>query len=299
MNVKPLHAVSTKSSGTMSAQADEHLHTAPFENTRDRRFFFSSAAHEEALSRLTYLAEDGNFSIGMLCGTVGSGKSLLRTMLHARLNPDHFVRVNIENSLLDFDGMLLEIISQIAGKRQSPIELPDRYSRLAELKHLLSNDVAGSNRHLVITIDEAQMLERATLDHIRALTNISAERNNLMTIILIGQPELESIISSLPQLEQRIGLRCRIDNLGIDEMSQYIEHRLKVAGWLGNMPFTRNILDELYRVCRGNPRILNRLLKLAIEHSRLNEKRLGDNAVIAVIADQITPVHEADQITGL
>ena len=82
----------------------------PFDNTRDTRYFFPSAGHAEALSRLQFLAEDRNMGLGLLTGEIGSGKTLLRTLLHARLSPETHVRVSIENGLLGFDDLLLEML---------------------------------------------------------------------------------------------------------------------------------------------------------------------------------------------
>ncbi|WP_295883756.1 hypothetical protein [uncultured Thiohalocapsa sp.] len=97
-----------------------------FENTRDTRFYFPSAAHREALSRLLFLAQDRNMGIGLLTGEIGAGKTLLRTLLYAQLSCADHIRVNIENSLLDFDGLLLEVLSQMRGARVHSADLPDR-----------------------------------------------------------------------------------------------------------------------------------------------------------------------------
>ncbi len=91
----------------------------PFDNTRDTRFFYPSASHAEALSQLFLLTQDRNMGIGVLTGDIGAGKTLLRTLLFARLTDDRHLRVSIENCLLDFDGLLLEILSQMRGGRGS------------------------------------------------------------------------------------------------------------------------------------------------------------------------------------
>lgn len=91
----------------------------PFDNTRDTRFFYPSASHAEALSHLFLLTQDRNMGIGVLTGDIGAGKTLLRTLLFARLTDDRHLRVSIENCLLDFDSLLLEILSQMRGGRGS------------------------------------------------------------------------------------------------------------------------------------------------------------------------------------
>ncbi|MDH3831699.1 MAG: AAA family ATPase, partial [Gammaproteobacteria bacterium] len=168
------------------------LQQQPFDNTRDSNYFFASSGHAEALSRLNFLVEDRNMGIGLLTGEIGCGKTVTRTMLHRQLaRPAHIV-VSLENCLLEFDDLLLEIISQMRSQRATSAELPDRYSRLSAFKQILMRQVAESNRHLVIMLDEAQQLSQASIEALKGLTNITSERQNFLTLILIGQPELRN-----------------------------------------------------------------------------------------------------------
>ena len=132
------------------------------------------------------MLDDGNQGWACLSSAPGLGKTLLRTVLHRSLDTSRYLGVSIENSLLDFDQLLLEIISQISGERAYGSDFPDRYSRLAEFKLLLTEQVVQSGRHLVLFLDEAQDFEKKTLDNLRNLSNICAEQANLMSIILIG-----------------------------------------------------------------------------------------------------------------
>jgi general secretion pathway protein A len=257
-----------------------------FENTRDSRFYFPSAAHREALSRLLFLARDRNMGIGLLTGEIGAGKTLLRTLLYARLSSAEHIRVNIENSLLDFDGLLLEILSQMRGARVHSADLPDRYSRLAAFKRTLAEQVAGQDRHLILLLDEAQQLGLETLEALKALTNIASERQNFLTLILIGQPELRERLARLPQVEQRISLRFHLGALTEDETGAYVRHRLLAAGFRGEPPVEPAAVRLLHRASRGIPREINRLCKLALEHLVTSGRgRLDVAAVDVVVAD--------------
>lgn len=240
--------------------------TPPFENTRDIRYFFPSSIHVEALSRLLFLVEDRNMDMGLLTGEIGSGKTLMRTILHSRLSPETHVRVSIENSLLCFDDLLLEIISQIRRERLQSQDYPDRYTRLSALKHALNELVINQGRHLVILLDEAQFLAPADLDALKCLTNIASERQNFLTIILIGQPELREQVVQLPQVNQRISLRFHLNALNEEETREYIAHRLKTAGYQGAFPFNDNAVTLLYQHTQGIPREVNRLCKIGLEH---------------------------------
>jgi general secretion pathway protein A len=254
-----------------------------FENTRDTRFYFPSAAHGEALSRLLFLARDRNMGIGLLTGDIGAGKTLLRTLLYAQLSAAEHLRVNIENSLLDFDGLLLEMLSQMRGARLQSADLPDRYSRLAAFKRALSELVAAENKHLVVLVDEAQQLDLDTLEALKALTNIASERQNFLTLILIGQPELRERLARLPQVEQRISLRFHLGALTAPETGAYVRHRLNAAGFAGEPPVTADAVALLHGASRGIPREINRLCKLALEHAVTRGLPSLDAAAVGVV----------------
>jgi len=285
----------SKPSGDLAAQAPaepgliraDNPPQPAFENTRDTRFFFPSSGHAEALSRLFLLAHDRNMGIGVLTGEIGAGKTLLRTLLYSRLSDREHLRVSLENSLLDFDGLLLEILSQMQGERLAANDFPERYTRLAAFKRLLSEQVAASNRHLVILIDEAQQLSLETLEALKALTNISAERQNFLSLILIGQPELRAKLKQLPQVDQRVSLRFHLEGLDRAETGYYIRHRLRVAGFHGEPPINQEALDLIHQVTRGIPREINRLCKLALEHLLTHHGGTLDQHRITILIDDL------------
>jgi len=259
----------------------------PFDSTRDTRYFFPSAGHAEALSRLQFLAEDRNMGMGLLTGEIGSGKTLLRTVLHSRLPPDSHVRVSIENGLLDFDDLLLEILSQIQSQRLRASDYPDRYSRLAAFKRLLTEQIVDRSRHLVILLDEAQQLDPTCLDAIKGLTNISSERQNYLTVILIGQPELRRHLRQIPQVDQRVSLRFHLTALTADETREYVGHRLTVAGYRGAFPFDDEALDILFHASCGIPREINRICKIALEYVLAEQLERFSGPAIATVVDDL------------
>ena len=263
------------------------LREQPFDNTRDTNYFFASSGHAEALSRLSFLVEDRNMGIGLLTGEIGCGKTVTRTMLHRQLaKPTHIV-VSLENCLLEFDDLLLEIISQMRGERATSAELPDRYSRLATFKQTLMRQVAESNRHLVILLDEAQQLSPASIEALKSLTNIASERQNFLTLILIGQPELRNTIRQLRQVDQRVSLRYHLNAMSFDETRRYLEHRLQVAGLQGPMPFDTDAVRLLFEASGGVPREINRICKLALDHASTHDLALLDAAIINSVTDDL------------
>jgi general secretion pathway protein A len=263
------------------------LEKQPFDNTRDSNYFFASSGHAEALSRLTFLVEDRNMGIGLLTGEIGCGKTLIRTTLHRQLaKPAHMV-VSLENCLLDFDDLLLEIISQMLGERVTATDLPDRYSRLSTFKQILMSKVAESNRHLVILLDEAQDLNPHSLNALKGLTNIASERQNFLTLILIGQPEIRASIKQLRQVDQRISLRYHLKALSPQETHQYLDYRLKIAGLQDPFPFSPAAVQLVYDASGGVPREINRICKLALDHARCNGIALLDTDTINIVTDDL------------
>jgi general secretion pathway protein A len=239
------------------------------------------------LSRLLFLGQDRNMGIGLLTGEIGAGKTLLRTLLYARLSSANNVRVDLENSLLDFDGLLLEILSQMRGMRVHSAELTDRYSRLAAFKRTLSEQVVQQDKHLFLLIDEAQQLGLETLEALKALTNIASERQNFITLILIGQPELRQRLAQLPQVDQRVSLRFHLSALSETETGEYVCHRLAAAGFVGQPPIAPDAIALLYRASRGIPREINRLCKLALEHLITRGQGDMDAAAVGVVVNDL------------
>ena len=278
----------TAATGTIGPLASSIvLRQQPFDNTRDTSYFFASGGHAEALSRLGFLVEDRNMGMGLLTGEIGCGKTVTRTMLHHQLaRPAHLV-VSLENCLLEFDELLLEIISQMRGERVSSAEMPDRYTRLSTFKQLLMRKVAESDRHLVILLDEAQQLSSASIDALKGLTNIASERQNFLTLVLIGQPELRGTIRQLPQVDQRISLRYHLNAMSHEETRRYLEHRLQVAGLQGPMPFDGEAVRRLFETSGGVPREINRICKLALDHARANGVATLDAGIISSVTEDL------------
>jgi len=257
----------------------ESLTLDPFANTRDSRFYYSSTSHQSAFTHLNEMLEDGNQGWGCLSSQPGLGKTLLRTLLHRSLDPTRYLGISIENSLLDFDQLLLEVISQISGERAYNSDFPDLYSRLAEFKLLLTEQLVQSGRHLVLLLDEAQDLEKETLDKLRNLSNICAEQSNLMSIILIGDTRLDSKLRGLPALGQRVAVRVRLLPLDIEQTGAYVQHRLHIAGSQQPLSLGDDDLQNLHRASNGIPREINTILKQAINFARHSTRDLSADSL--------------------
>ena len=134
----------------------------------------------------------------------------------------------------------------------------------------------GAGRHLALLVDEAQQLDDATLEGIRSLTNISAERQNFMTPILFGQPGLADRVGRCPPLASRIRMTHRLEPLTESGTAAYVKHRIAVATGAGEGPFTTDALRVLHRETGGVPRIINQRCKLVLETALERRRTVAD-----------------------
>ncbi len=245
-------------------QATVEASIAAFGETRDTRFFFPGEEAGEVVEALVGLVSEGDMGIGVVVGDPGCGKTLMRSELHRRLVEQNGLCVTLENGWLDFDAILLEILSQLEGRRVRSDEFPERYDRLAAVKQALLERVVQPGRHLALLIDEAQQLDDATLDGIRSLTNISAERRNFLTPVLFGHATLEDRIGQTPPLASRVRITRRLQPLSEAETCDYVAHRIKVATGQAEGPFTAGALRALHGETGGVPRIINQRCKTAL-----------------------------------
>jgi type II secretory pathway predicted ATPase ExeA len=266
-------ALAPKPAPGSTTRATVEASIAAFGESRDTRYFFGGEQAGSIVDALVGLVTGGDMGLGLVVGDPGCGKTLLRSELHRRLAGLDCVCVTLENGWLGFDETLLELLSQLEGRRVQSAELPGRYDRLAAVKQSLLDRVVRAGRHLALLIDEAQQLDDATLEGVRSLTNISAERQNFMTPILFGQPSLADRVSTCPALASRIRMTHRMLPLSESGTAAYLRHRIEVATGSGEGPFTTDAIRILHRESGGLPRIINQrcksILEAALERRRV------------------------------
>ena len=235
------------------------LREKPFALSPDPRFLFLAQSHREALAHLLYGIEQGEGFIA-ITGEVGTGKTTLCRTLLQRLGADSEVAFVFNPKLSALE--LLKTINAEFGlshESDSQRELNDALNRfLLEKKR--------EARRVLLIIDEAQNLERETLEQVRLLSNLETETSKLIQIVLLGQPELDAMLESpeLRQLKQRIGVRWRLRPLSPSETREYVRHRLRVAAGAAREPFSIVALRELHRLSGGIPRVVNVLADRAL-----------------------------------
>jgi general secretion pathway protein A len=236
------------------------LKEKPFALLPDPRFIYLGSSHREALAHLMYGIEEGEGFIEVI-GQVGTGKTTLCRTLLDRLRSDIDVAFIFNPSQTE-----IELLQNIHREFGLPSEGKGRSELLDELNEfLLKTRAAG--RRAVLVIDEAQNLPRDVLEQVRILSNLETEREKLLQIVLIGQPELEQNLSrsDLRQLRQRITVRWGLRPFNRTEMEDYVMHRLRVAGWRSSEPlFTGGALRVLYWASQGTPRLINAMADRAM-----------------------------------
>lgn len=266
----------------MDFLAHWQLRERPFEATWDPRFFYASPEHEEALSRLQYLVEETTMNLGLLSGEIGCGKTITRAVFASRLDASRFRVVTLENSGFPFNDLLAAILRRLQPDGPATGSKFERCERLEALMKRLAAD----GRHLVLLLDEAQDMPAAGLHQLRWLTNFNGNGSAIVTLVLIGQPELRPLVAGDAAINQRISLRFHLRPLEREDVPGYLRHRLRAAGHASGEVFEEAASEAVFTATRGVPREVNRLAKLALEQAWLAEAPLvAAKSVEAVVRD--------------
>lgn len=236
------------------------LQDNPFSISPDPHYLYLSGSHREAMAHLLFaLRGDGCFVL--LTGEVGTGKTLVCRCLLEQLSEDVQVAL-VLNPRLEVSELLATICDELG------IAYPQTGTGTKGYVDALNRfllDAHGRGLTTVLIIDEAQNLSAAVLEQLRLLTNLETNRRKLLQIILIGQPELRSLLQrdDLRQLAQRITARYHLGPLGRSDLRPYLSHRLEVAG-VKRPLFTAGALRRLFALSSGVPRLVNTLCDRAL-----------------------------------
>jgi type II secretory pathway predicted ATPase ExeA len=254
----------------------------PFDNSPNPKFFYLSPEHEEALVRLVYTVRHRK-GCGMLTGEYGCGKTTLSRALIQRLEAERYEIGLLTNPRWDATDFLREALYQLG------VETAEK--RKPELLHML-NDLFFRNfregRDTVIIVDEAQLLEdEGVFEELRLLMNFQTDDRFLVTVLLIGSPELREKVRKLKHLDQRITIRYHLNTLDYAHTSAYVAHRLTMAGRTKPV-FTEEAVKLIFDFTRGTPREINNLCDVALLVGYTKRaKEIGEKIVAEVIKDMV------------
>jgi general secretion pathway protein A len=231
----------------------------PFENTPDPRFMYYSKKHEEALTRLLYAIKEEK-GAAMLSGEYGSGKTIL-----SRIIIDELIKNNIYEVALIIHPQLtpIQFIQEIIYQLKNEHVRGSKPQLLHMMQDLIYQN-HGAGKKTVILIDEAQIIKnQETFEELRLFLNFQLNNKFLITLVLIGQPELLAKVKAIPQLEQRMGTKYHLTALDNKEAEEYIRHRLAVAG-AKSETFSNEAIEVIYDYSKGLPRKINNICDMCL-----------------------------------
>jgi general secretion pathway protein A len=263
------------------------LKRKPFECGADVSAYYPGECHQAALLKLRYAIES-RLGGALLTGASGSGKTLLVRMLAERMPPEYTPFVH-----LVFPQMpTAELLAYLAAELRAP-ESTTRGQTIdgtvRRIQQLLAEN-AAAGRHAVIAIDEAHLLEGGrTFEALRLLLNFETAARPGLTLLLVGQPALLPMLERMPQLDERLGVKCLLRPLTVEETMSYVQHRLAVAGAQRSV-FAPMALETVHRLTHGLPRRINRLCDLALLIGYAEEQKILGEAQIEAVMQELVSV---------
>ncbi len=248
----------------------------PFDNNPSSHFFYETSDHRVLCEDL-YDAIIRRRGAIALTGNIGCGKTTTIQRVLLDLPQESFDIALINFSSLSAIEMLFEITQQLGLKTKKMRS--DKNALLQSLQDHLANN-AGHDRDTLICIDEAQSIpDISTLEELRMLLNFQLGDRFLITLLLVGQPELQQKIAEIPQLQQRIAVNLHIGKLNIQNTMHYLLHRLQKAGCKQPI-LTKQAVTQIYQNSQGIPRLINHLMDRCLLVGMRTNKAIIDQKLV-------------------
>ena len=256
----------------------------------DPDYLYLSKTHQAALSMLEYgLMEQVGFLI--VSGEVGAGKTTLVRKLLQIDDPDRIVG-HVSNTQVDsFEELLRWILLAF--------NLDYRNKEKVELYEILTDfliEKSAEGKRIVLIIDEAQHLSASSLEQVRMLSNVNADKNDLLQLVLVGQPELRRMLKSpsLMQFLQRIAVDAVIEILDLEDVENYIKYRIRVAGGDETLFDEDGVYELIWKSTNGVPRLINLVCDTALlfgfaEQTKVISREIVED-VIKDKHDSLSPI---------
>jgi type II secretory pathway predicted ATPase ExeA len=270
----------------LSYEAHWGLKEQPFSNAPEAKYFYESTQHSAALIRLMHGIQTMK-GLTIMVGEIGCGKTLLARKLLEMLEnePDKYeaALMVIVHSEITAEWLLKKIATQLGvanpGATKAVI-LPQLFERLMA--------IYDSGKKAVIIIDEANMLKtREIFEEFRGLLNLEAPGQKLLSINLIGLPEMEKNIALDPPLQQRIALKFSLPSLQESDVAEYIKHRLAIGGTTKAL-FSPLASQMIYQYSRGIPRLINTICDNCLLEGFLMKASTIDEKIVQKVGNDLS-----------
>ena len=233
------------------------LHSRPFENVPNPKDFVLFKSHKVALDLLAYTVRERKVA-ALLTGEYGTGKTTAIRVLLSELPLDDIRVAVLDHPILEERTPFASIYEQIGD---GAVAWPE--NRLYELLGVRFLQLAREGKHSLVIVDEAQLLPLELLEKLRLLLNFQLNDRNLVTLILVGSDELWETLSRLPQLVQRLAVKCRLEHFQEAETCTYVARRLEKSG--GQLKiFSKAALQLIHERSKGIARNINNICDLAL-----------------------------------
>ena len=258
-----------------------NLDDFPFRLTPDTDYLYMSPSHSRAISYMEYAVfnQEGFVAI---TGEIGSGKTTLIQKLLTEMDKDILV-AKIFQTQLDEVEFLQAVLVEFGLNPFS--------AKKVELLNMLNQFLVDSylnNKNIVLIIDDAQNLSKKVLDEICMLSGVETQKEKILHVILVGQPELNQTLESsdMQQLLQRISLRYHMRALTLDECKNYVEHRVAVAGRKKSL-FHASVYDVIFKYTGGIPRLINTLCDTALTCGYADDVQMLNEDSVQTAIDEL------------
>lgn len=247
----------------------------PFSLSPDPDFIFWSPAHKRAYAVLEYGLMT-HAPLTVVTGEVGTGKTTLVQALLRQIDSNHKVGL-ISNAQGDRGDLLRWVLNALDVRCDPQADYVALFQQFQDV--VIAEYAAG--RHVVLIVDEAQNLGMDTLEELRMLTNINAGKDELLQIILVGQPELRDLISQpqLRQFAQRVSVVNHINPMDLPTTRDYVRHRLEHAGGDGN-EISAAAVAQIHAEAGGIARVVNKICDLALVYAASADQTQVDVAIV-------------------
>ena len=260
------------------------LKEEPFANVPvASKMFYNSAQHSQAMLRMMF-AVDSMKGLAMVVGGIGSGKTTLARRMLDQLPDEEYeaAMLVIIHSAISADWLLRRIATLLGVE-----EPPHDKATIIGLIYERLKEIHEAGKKAVILVDEVQMLQtREIMEEFRGLLNLEVPGKKLLTFVFFGLPEVEDHLKLDEPLNQRVAVKYHLKALSLDSTESYIKHRLHVAG-ATRMFFSREAVENIYKLSRGIPRLINTISDNALFEGYVLKKEMISEALIESIGKDL------------